>query len=97
MAHPLPSIRDDFQVKENDFNLPDSTLQLDPKTKRRLTICNLFINHRLPIIDIARLLDEEPANVVLALIERGIVHDRRKKWGRAPHGIERRRLREKSA
>jgi hypothetical protein len=91
MRQPSQMIREEFQIEENNFTLPESTLGLDSKTKRALTICNLFINHKLAIADISRLLDEDTGRVVQALLERRIIHDRRRTFGRAPAGIERRR------
>ena len=55
---------------------PDSTT-LDPNTKRALTICNLFVNHSLRIDDIASLLEENRKAVILTLIHRNIIYDRR--------------------
>jgi len=82
MVH--PSVRDEFQLKEHNFTLPESTIGLDPKTKRALTICNLFVNHKLRIPDIVRILDEDCGSIVLALLEGGIIHDRRRTLGRPP-------------
>jgi len=42
-----------------------------------VTICNLFINHRLSTGEVARVLDETYKHVVDTLIERGVVEDRR--------------------
>jgi len=90
MAPPSPSFRDDFQLKENHFSLPERSTDLEPRRKRAVTICNLFVNHNLSISSIARLLDEDWGRVVNALIESGIVYDRRRTSGRPPLGIERR-------
>jgi len=90
MAQPSPFFRDDFQLKENNFALPEDTMALDPRTKRALTICNLFVNHKLSISNIDRVLDEDCGKIVLALIEQGILHNRRHMEGRPPVGIERR-------
>jgi hypothetical protein len=51
---------------------------LDPVTKLNVTICNLFANHELPILDIMRVLDEEYRHVVRVLIEQGLVFERRR-------------------
>ena len=90
MAQPAPFFRDDFQLKANNFSLPESTIELDPRTKRSLTVCNLFVNHRMSISNIERVLDEDTGKIVQALIERGILYDRREIAGRPPVGIERR-------
>lgn len=93
MAQPSHFFRDDFQLKENSFTLPAHAMELDPGTKRELTICNLFVNHKLSIENIERVLDEDSGRIILTLIEYGIVHDRRQVTGQPPVGIERRRAR----
>jgi len=70
--------RDGFKVRRKTFVQAANTALLDPATKRRTTICNLFVNHKLSIADIVRLLDEDVGRVVVVLIEQGLVHDRRK-------------------
>jgi hypothetical protein len=50
--------RDGFPVPKLKIAIPD-TINLDPETKRKVTICNLFINHELPVRDIVRVLDED--------------------------------------
>jgi hypothetical protein len=70
--------RDGFQIKQKTFFTPADTTLMDPVTKRKITICNLFANHHLPIRDIVGLLDEKYGRVVQVLIEKGLVHERRK-------------------
>ena len=79
MSQSPSATRDGFHVTRNDFRVPKDSSALDPKTKRAVTICNLFINHKLDVSDIVRLLDEDRGRVVLALLELGIVHERRNK------------------
>ena len=69
--------RNGFRVTQKVFTNPSNAASLDPVTKRKVTICNLFANHRLPIADIVRVLDEEYKHVVTVLIEQGLVYDRR--------------------
>ncbi len=57
--------------------LPNSS-DLEPGLKRRLTICNLFINHRQSIAAIARVLDTGEGRVVNVLIEEGVIKERRR-------------------
>ena len=85
--------RDGFEVHASRFDVPRDTVNLDPKTKRTITICNLFLNHRLEVPDIARLLDEREGNVVSTLLQRGVIKERRQRDGRPPEGIERRTYR----
>ncbi|HEX2522298.1 MAG TPA: hypothetical protein VHP35_09240 [Terriglobia bacterium] len=66
---------DGFQLMRDHFSLPKDTLDLEPETKRTLTICNLFVNHKLSIGNIERLLDEDFGRVVLALLEHQILRD----------------------
>ena len=82
--------REGFQVSQTPFTLPPDSETLDPTTKRALTICNLFVNHWLRIDAIASLLEEERRAVILTLIRRNIIYDRRHRGGTAPRGNERR-------
>ena len=82
---------DGFQVSGKNFHLPAETLRLNPKLKREMTICNLFVNHHLSGTDIVRILDDNYENVVLSLIKHQIVLDRRQNSGSSPSRIERRR------
>jgi hypothetical protein len=82
---------DEFQVSGKIFHLPAETLHLNPKLKRELTICNLFVNHHLNANDIIRILDEKYENVVLSLIKHQVVIDRRQRQGVSPSPMERRR------
>ena len=83
---------DGFPVRIMNFAVPPDTISLDPKTKRELTICNLFINHKLTVPDIIRVLDEDYRHVVNVLLNSGIVGERRQNRHEPPEGIERRRL-----
>src|SRR5262245_12872574 len=69
--------RDGFKVRRKTFALSKNA-SVDPVTKRKLTVCNLFINHRLSIADVTRVLDEEYGRIVNILIEQALLHDRRK-------------------
>ena len=77
MALPEPLERSGFRVTKKVFTSPQNAASLDPVTKRKITICNLFVNHRLSIADIVRVLDEEYKHVVGVIIEQGLVYDRR--------------------
>ena len=77
MAMPEPLERNGFRVTKKVFTSPQNAASLDPVAKRKITICNLFVNHRLPIVDIVRVLDEEYKHVVGVIIEQGFVHERR--------------------
>lgn len=55
------------------------TSMLDPVSKRKATICNLFATQCMSIKDIARVLDEDNARIIQVILESGLVHDRREK------------------
>ena len=91
MTQAIPVTREGFRLKRDRFEVPKDTSALDPKTKRAVTICNLFVNHELALRDIVRLLDEDNGRVVLALLEQRIIQDRRDNPTEAPDGQERRK------
>src|SRR5215475_5377942 len=80
-----------FPVRGEKFLLPPDTTGLDPKTKREVTICNLFINHMLSVHEIVRVLEEDSRHIVDVLLKSRVVGDRRQKDEGPPEGIERRR------
>ena len=82
---------DGFPVRDLKFPVPPNTIDLDLKTKREVTICNLFINHELTVPEIIRVLDEDYRHVVNVLLNSGIVGERRQNPHEPPEGIERRR------
>jgi hypothetical protein len=90
MNQSISQNRDGFQVWGDEFILPVDTCNLDPQSKRAVTICNLFINHQYSVSDVARVLDEDCRKVILVLIRKGIVKDRRVRQTDPPKGIERR-------
>ncbi len=67
-----------FEKTQKQFDLPENFSQLDTLTKRKLTICNLFANQRLYMPDIARVLDTGTGQVIGALIESGLIKERRR-------------------
>ena len=77
MPMPEPLERNGFRLTAKVFTTPQNASSLDPVSKRKVTICNLFGNHRLSIADIVRVLDENYKHVVGVLIEEGFVHERR--------------------
>jgi hypothetical protein len=70
--------RDGFQVRKKVFINPPDMSSFDPVRKRKMTICNLFVNHRLSMPDIVRVLDERYDHVACVLIDQGLVFERRK-------------------
>ena len=66
-----------FEMTGKPFVLLSNSWELEPATKRRLTICNLFINQRQSITAIAHLLDTSKGKVVDVLIEERFIKERR--------------------
>ena len=90
-SQPIPMTREGFRLETDSFTLPKDTVTFDPKTKRAITICNLFVNYELPLRDIVRLLDEDNEKVIVTLLEQGIVQDRRVNTNETPERQERRK------
>ena len=84
--------REGFRLARDRFTLPKDTSALDPKSKRAVTICNLFINHNLGIRDIVRVLDEDHERVILTLLDEGIISNRRDDNLKNTTGQERRKI-----
>lgn len=91
MRQSVSQDRDGFHVRESEFTLPPDPCNLDHQTKRAVTICNLFVNHAYTVSDIVRVLDEDRKRVVLALLEQGIIRERRTKQMASSDGTERRK------
>jgi hypothetical protein len=72
-----PVIRDGFRVLRDRYSPPPDSAQLAADIKRKVTICNLFLNYKLSIKDIAKTLDETYKHAVSILIEQGIIQERR--------------------
>jgi hypothetical protein len=90
MSQSISQGRDGFHVREGEFTFQADTRNLDPQTKRDVTICNLFVNHQYCIGDVARVLDESRTDVIQVLLREGIIRDRRMRQTMPPQGVERR-------
>jgi hypothetical protein len=88
----IPVIREGFRLTRDRLTLPKDASSLDPKSKRALTICNLFVNHKLGIRDIVRVLDEDQERVIVTLLDEGIILNRRDANLKNTTGQERRRI-----
>ena len=76
-----------FEKTNKKFELPANLIELDSARKRQLTICNLFANQNLSIFEIVKVLDSSLHQVVPALIDQGLIKERRKNRGqRASEG-----------
>ena len=71
--------RDGFLLTQKVHVPTQDTSMMDPVSKRKATICNLFATHRMPMRDIARILDEDYVRIIHVILESGLVYDRRKK------------------
>ncbi|MFN8007499.1 MAG: hypothetical protein U0V70_10830 [Terriglobia bacterium] len=71
--------RDGFVLTRKVYVPTQDTTLMDPVSKRKATICNLFAVHRMSMKDIARILDEDYVRIIQVIIESGLVFDRRKK------------------
>ena len=67
-----------FRLTGRRYADPQDTIHLAPDRKRTITVCNLFSNQNKRIDEIARLLDTDHRTVILALIQEGLVLDRRR-------------------
>ena len=88
---PMFGNREGFSILVHKFELPEESLSLDPKPKRAITICNLFINHRMAVSEIAQLLGADVDQVVKILVQKKIVGERRGKPSYWPSDVERRK------
>ena len=88
----IPVTREGFRLTRERFSVPKDTSALDPKSKRAVTICNLFINYSLGMHDIVRVLDEDHERVILTLLDEGIILDRRYDNLPKTNGHERRKI-----
>jgi glycogen synthase len=70
--------RDGFTLTRKVYVPTHDTSMLDPVSKRKATICNLFVTHRMSLKEIARVLDEEYVRIIQVIIDSGLVYDRRK-------------------
>jgi hypothetical protein len=66
-----------FRMTKQKYVGPEHTVNLPANEKRTITVCNLFSNQDKRIDEIARLLDTDHRAVILALIQEGLILDRR--------------------
>ena len=63
-----------FRLTNNQYIVPETA----PAARKAITICDLFLNQHKSIDEVAKLLDTSRAVVISALIEEGIILDRRR-------------------
>jgi hypothetical protein len=91
MVESISITSEGFRLSPDRFILPTDTSDFDAHDKRAVTICNLFVNHKMGIGDIVRLLDEDTERVILTLLSQKIILDRRYHNLEETHGKERRK------
>jgi hypothetical protein len=74
-----------FERTQRKFECPENSRLLDSRSKRELTICNLFANQNQSVWNIARVLDVSMGKVVVTLIEHGLIKERRVREERAKY------------
>jgi hypothetical protein len=77
MFEPYLYTAEGFRLGKRRYAGPQDTIDLPAWQKRTITVCNLFSNEHKKIDEIARLLDTDRRTVILALIQEGLVVDRR--------------------
>jgi len=87
---PLERMHDGFCLRQTRVELPLENSGLDPKLQTDLLICHMFVNIGLPISVITAIGEDYPT-VVRALLEQGVVWDRRRKQDPLPTSVERRK------
>ena len=83
--------RDGFELGSTNLVLPADLTSLDNQNRRDLTICHLFINQQLTIADVARVLDEDRRYIILTLLAKGVIKERRQAPRPALSAIDRRK------
>ena len=77
MFEPYLYTAEGFRLAKRQYAGPQDTINLPAGQKRTITVCNLFSNQHKRIDEIAQLLDTDRRTVILALIQEGLVLDRR--------------------
>jgi hypothetical protein len=79
MKQAISSTRDGFRLIKDRFELPKDISGLDLKRMHSNRICDLFLNEKLHLCDIVRLLRDERGSVIHTLLKEGVIEERRKK------------------
>ena len=77
MFEPYLYTPEGFRLAKRRYAGPQDTISLPPGQKRTITVCHLFSNEHKRIDEIAQLLDTDRGAVIIALIQEGLVLDRR--------------------
>jgi hypothetical protein len=71
--------RYELQVTNKPFKVPTEFDRLETADKRNLMVCNLFVNERQSIGNIADVLNMSVSSIVSILIQRGYIEERRRR------------------
>jgi hypothetical protein len=75
--------RSEFELKRTRYDMPPpedyDLYHLEPLAKRKVTVCNLFVNHRKSIPEIVELLEVTKKFVIDTLLENNLIKDRRRR------------------
>ena len=78
MKQSISGTRDGFRLSKDRFTLPENISGLNLKTMHA-KIFELFLNEKLHLCDIVRLLRDDRGSVIHTLLEQGVIEERRKK------------------
>jgi hypothetical protein len=92
MKQTKSATRDGFRLIKDHFALPQDISGLDRKSTHAIKICALFLNEKLHLDDIVRLLHDDRGSVVQTLLTEGVIEERRKKLREEPAEREPRRV-----
>ena len=92
MKQSISSTRDGFRLIKDSFALPQDISSFDRESVHAIKICDLFLNEKLHIGEIVRLLHDDRRIVVHTLLKEGVIEERRKKRNEEPTERERRRV-----
>ena len=74
----LFDVRDPLKRTGKKFDLPEDLSELSPVEKRRLSICNLYVNQNHSVDEIARHYEMSRTDLVAVLIQESLIKDQRR-------------------
>jgi hypothetical protein len=69
--------REGFELEITDLSSVDQFAALGQQANKAFTICSLFLNENCSITEIGVILNETRQNIILTLLEYGILKERR--------------------
>ena len=79
MKQTKSAIRDGFRILKDRCALAKNISGLDLESMHANRICDLFLNEKLHLRDIVRLVRDDRGSVIHTLLEQGVIEERRKK------------------